>query len=131
DSVALDVLLAREAELGLDRQLHGETMAVPAALALHVEAAHRLVAREDVLEHPAQHVVGARWPVRGGRPFVEAPLRGAPAASQRLGEHVALAPPLEHALLHLDKRGVRIDAPVRRGRPGRVTPGSTQAPRAI
>lgn len=40
DAVRLDVLLAGEAELLLDRQLHREAVAVPAGLAGHVVAAH-------------------------------------------------------------------------------------------
>jgi hypothetical protein len=45
DAVALDVVLGVEAELLLDRDLDGQAVAVPAALALDVVAAHRLEAR--------------------------------------------------------------------------------------
>ena len=54
--------------------------------------------------------MGAGRPVGGRRALVEPPLRARPAAADRLGEHVALAPALEHALLELGEGGVRIDA---------------------
>ena len=60
---ALDVVLGLKAQLLLDLQLHGQAVAVPAPLAVHQAAAHRAVAREHVLEHAAEHVVGARAPV--------------------------------------------------------------------
>ena len=101
------------------RQLDREPVAVPAALALDVVPAHRLVAREDVLEHARQHVVEAGRPVGGRRSLVEAPLRRALAPADRLGEHVALAPALEHALLELGERGARVDRAVRRAGHGR------------
>ena len=46
------------------------------------------------------------------RPLVEAPLGRAGAAADRLGEHVALAPALEHPLLELGERGAWIDRAV-------------------
>jgi hypothetical protein len=99
DAVALDVVLGGEAELLLDRDLDGQPVAVPAALALHEAAAHRLVAREDVLEHARHHVVGAGAPVGGRRALVEDPRLSTLAAAHRLAEDVALAPALEHLLL--------------------------------
>ncbi len=118
DPVTLDVLLAGEAELGLDRELDREPVAVPASLALDVVAAHRLVPREDVLEHSTQDVVRAGRSVRGRRALVEGPLRSALPAADRLGEHVALAPALEHAQLDVGERRVWIDGPVRGRRHG-------------
>jgi hypothetical protein len=100
DAVALDVVLAGEAELLLDGDLHRQAVAVPAALALDVAPAHRLVAGEDVLEHAREHVVGAGAPVGGRRALVEHERLGALAAAQRLREDVALTPSLQHLLLH-------------------------------
>ncbi len=57
DPKALDVALGGEAELCLHGELDGQAVAIPAALALDVVAAHRLVAGEDVLEHAGEHVV--------------------------------------------------------------------------
>ena len=84
DAVALDVGLLREAELLLDRDLDRQAVAVPAGLALDVAPAHGLVAREDVLEHARQDVVGARAPVGRRRPLVEDPRLRALAAAHRL-----------------------------------------------
>ncbi len=112
DPVALDVGLRGEAELGLDGELDGQSVAVPTALALDPVAAHRAVPGKHVLEHPGEHVVGARGAVRGRRPLVEHPRIGALAAGERLREHVLLAPALQHALLQLGERGAGIDGPV-------------------
>jgi hypothetical protein len=50
-------VLVLNAQLLLDGDLHREAVTVPAALALDVVAAHRLVAGVDVLEHAREHVV--------------------------------------------------------------------------
>ena len=112
DAEALDVVLVGEAELLLDLELHRQAVAVPAGLARHVVALHRLVAREDVLEHAAQDVVRPGPPVRGRRALVEDERRGALAAADRLVEDVALAPALEHLLLELGERLGGVDRAV-------------------
>ena len=114
DAVALDVGLAGRADLLLDLQLHRQAVAVVAALALDVVAAHGLVAREDVLEHARQHVVRAGRAVDRGRALVEDEAVGALAAAQRLAEDVALAPALEDGLFEARERGAGIDRTVRR-----------------
>src|SRR4051794_29516894 len=88
-----------KAELLLDRDLDRQAVAVPAALAFDVVAAHGLEAREDVLEHARQDVVGAGPAVGRRRALVEHPRRRALAPAQRLAEHVALAPAREDGLL--------------------------------
>jgi len=50
DAVVLDLLLAVDTEAALDLELDGKAVGVPARLARHAIAAHRLVAREEVLE---------------------------------------------------------------------------------
>ena len=115
DPESLDVVLGGEPELGFQRELYRQPVAVPAALALDGVAAHRPVARKDVLEHAREHVVEARRAVGGRRAFVEPPARGVAPAPDRLGEHVALAPAFEHALLELGKRDTRIDGAVSHG----------------
>ena len=52
--------LRRDPELLLDLELDRQPVAVPARLARDVVAAHRLVARVDVLERAREHVVRAR-----------------------------------------------------------------------
>ncbi len=99
DAVRLDVLLAGEAQLLLDRQLDGEAVAVPAGLPRHVVAAHGAEAGEDVLEDAGLDVVGARHAVGGGRTFVEHPFGAARGLVQGLGEDLLLAPEVEHRVL--------------------------------
>ena len=101
DPVFLDLRLVLDPELLLDGDLDRQAVAVPAALAVAVEAAHRLEAREDVLEHARQHVVGAGPAVGGRRALVEDVRRRALAAAQRLVVDVELAPALEDLLLEL------------------------------
>ena len=106
DAVALDVGLGLEAQLLLDGDLDRQAVAVPAALALDVAAAHGLVAREDVLERAGDDVVGAGPPVRGRRALVEHVRLAALPAAHRLAEDVALAPALEDLLLELGEVGL-------------------------
>jgi hypothetical protein len=98
DAVLLDLRLVLDPELLLDGDLHRQAVAVPAALAVAVEAAHRLKAREDVLEHAREHVVGARAAVGGRRALVEDVRRRALTAAQRLVVDVEPAPALEDLL---------------------------------
>jgi hypothetical protein len=122
DAVGLDLRLRADAQVALDRDLHGQAMAVPAALALHQVPAHGLEAREDVLEDAREDVVGAGPPVGGGRALVEHPRLGALTAAQRLAEDVALAPPAQHLQLELGEGLLGVDrarhrcADSRRGR---------------
>ncbi len=103
DAVRLDVLLAVEAQLLLDRQLDRQAVAVPAGLAAHVVALHGAEAGEDVLEDAGLDVVGARHAVGGGRSLVEDPLGAALGLLQALGEDLALAPEVEHGVLQRGK----------------------------
>ncbi len=105
-AVALDVRLRGEAELLLDLELDRQAVAVPAGLARDEVAAHRLVARKNVLENTRQDVVGPGPPVGRGRALVEDEAGRALAAAHRFVEHVALAPALEHGLLEL-REGLR------------------------
>ena len=82
DAVRLDVLLAGEAELLLDRQLDRQAVAVPAGLAGHVVAAHGAEAREDVLEDAGLDVVGAGHAVRGRAGPRRTPTRGGPRTAR-------------------------------------------------
>ena len=85
----LDVGLAGEAELLLDRELDREAVAVPAALAVDLVALHGPEPREDVLERARLDVVGAGAAVGGRRTLVEGPRvarrRCAPRSSRRSG----------------------------------------------
>jgi len=80
-----------------DRQAVG----VPARLARHVVAAHRLVTRENVFEGTCEHVVNTRFAVRRWRALVKTEPRPILGLLQRLCKHVMLTPKLEHLLLEL------------------------------
>ncbi len=74
DPEGLDVALAGEAQLLFHGELHRQAVAVPAGAARDVEATHRPVAGEQVLEDPGFDVVGAGLAVGGGRTLIEDPL---------------------------------------------------------
>src|SRR5262249_30194747 len=101
DPERLDLLLRGDAELALDLELDRQPMAVPAGLSRPVVPGHGPEARIDVLEHPREDVVGTGPSVGGRRTLVEAPEGRALPLAQRPREDVALAPPLEDALLEL------------------------------
>ncbi len=106
--------LVLDAELLLDGDLDRQAVAVPAALAVGVEPAHRLVAREDVLEDAGQDVVGAGPAVGGRRALVEDVRRRALAALEGLVVDVQLAPALEDLLLELREGDVLGQGTMRR-----------------
>src|SRR5690606_7498900 len=97
-----DVLLAGEAELLLHGDLDGQAVAVPAGLARHAVAAHRLVAGEDVLEDAGLDVVDAGHAVGGGRALVEHPGRVALVLLDGTLEDLPVAPAVQDLTL---KRG--------------------------
>jgi hypothetical protein len=112
DAVALDVGLAGEAELLLDRDLDRQAVAVPAGAAGHVPALHGLEAGEDVLERARLDVVRARAAVGGRRPLVEVPLRPVGGGLQRAGEDLVGLPATQDLLLQggqVDLRGQRAE----------------------
>ena len=65
-----DILLGDTQSL-LDAQLHGESVRVPAGLALHMEALHGLVAAHDVLDGAGHDMMYARLAVGRGGSLVE------------------------------------------------------------
>ncbi len=99
DAEGLDVGLAGEAELLLDRELDRKPVAVPTALAVDLVALHRPEAREGVLERARLDVVGAGASVGGGRALVERPGLLARVAGDGLLEDVLLAPESQHLVL--------------------------------
>ena len=95
DAVLLDLLLAVDPQTAFDFELDGQAVAVPAGLARHAVAAHRLEARKDVLEDAREHVVGARPAVGRRRTFVERIQRRVAAQLYAFGEDALAAPELE------------------------------------
>ncbi len=92
DSVGLDIRLAVDSELFLDLDLDRKPVRIPARLARRVEAAHRPIAGEDVLEDPRQHVAVVRLSVRRRRPVVPDEARSAAAHLDALLENPVLFP---------------------------------------
>ncbi len=81
----------------LDLELHRQAVRVPAGLARHAVAAHRLVARKEVLEDARDDVVRAGPPVGRRRSLVEDELRRVLAALETLLEDAVLLPEGEDA----------------------------------
>jgi hypothetical protein len=106
--VVLDLLLAVDSEAALDLELDGQAVRVPAGLARHAVAAHRLVARKEVLEDARDDVVRAGQPVGRGRTLVEHVHRGVVAPHEALLEDAVLFPEREDARIErreVDARG--------------------------
>ncbi|MBS1252833.1 MAG: hypothetical protein MAG451_01875 [Anaerolineales bacterium] len=101
DTVLLDLAFAGEAEFLLDLKLYRKSMCIPAPLPEHMLALHRVVAREQILEHPRQYVMGSRQTVSRWRTFVKHVPRSVLAELQALGKRVLLPPQLQNFLFKL------------------------------
>ena len=101
DPERLNLLLAGDAELLLDLQFHGQAVRVPSAPAQGPEAAHGLVAQDDVLERAREHVVDAGAAVRRRRPFVEDEQGRIRAGALDLVRQISLSPRFEDRRLQL------------------------------
>ena len=128
DAVGLDLGLGAEAELLLHLDLDGQAVGVPARLAGHAVAAHRLVAREQVLDDAGHDVVDAGPPVRRRRPLVEHEQVAFGALRDAAAEDVALAPEVEDAGLERGEADAGVDGAEELGLghgwpPGRESPG--------
>ena len=97
DAVGLDLPLAVDAEAALDLELHRQAVRVPAGLARHAVAAHRLVAREEVLEDARDDVVRAGLAVGRRRTLVEDVEGRVLTALEALLEDAVVLPELEDA----------------------------------
>ena len=115
DPVGLDLRLAVDPEFLLDLDLDRQAVGVPARLARHVEPAHRLVAREEVLHHARQDVAVVRQPVGGRRTFVEDEAGAAAAALERTVENVGVPPEVEHVALDGGETVIAAGSLVRHG----------------
>ena len=74
-------------------------MCIPTSLTLHLEALHRLIAVEGVLDRTSQHVVDTRMSVGRGRTLEEYELRTALTLFDRAPEHVFLSPHLQDVIV--------------------------------
>ena len=102
----LDLGRPRDAERVLRKGLDRQTVRIPAKAALHVLAAHGLVARDNVLDRAGEQVTVVRQPRRERRPVVELVAFLALISREGLLEHFGLGPILEDVLLHLRELGL-------------------------
>src|SRR5215204_3666366 len=109
DAVALDIRFAFEAELFLYLDLYGQTVAVPAALALDPVTLHGLVPGDEVLESPRKRVVEPRPAVGRRRPLIEHEGPVLRPAVHRLLESVHLLPKTKDLLLEPREIYLRAD----------------------
>jgi hypothetical protein len=98
-AVGLDGGLAVHVELFFDLDLDGEAVRVPAGLARHVVAAHRLVPGEEILHDAREHVAVVGQAVRRGRALVEDPRLAVARALERFLEDADLPPERENLTL--------------------------------
>jgi hypothetical protein len=102
--------LADDAQVLLDLHLDGQPVGVPSEAAVDTEAAHRPVARHDVLDDAGQQVAVVRKVVGERRPVEEDVLPGAGALLDRTPERVAGLPALQDPFFQLRELDVFLDA---------------------
>ena len=88
----LSYILLGNAERFLHRQLHRQSVGVPASLALNLKAFHGLVAQYGVLYGASHHMVYARMAVGRRGTFEEYKLRSALALVDAFAENVVFLP---------------------------------------
>ncbi len=109
DAHLLDLRLVGQAEDPLGLELGRQAVGVPAEPTLDAMAAHRLVARHDVLDVAGQQVAVVRQPVREGRSVVEhelvRPVLAGRAGFDRGHEGAVGVPVREHVALDAGRSG--------------------------
>ncbi len=93
DAVGLDVLARFQAELFLDLDLYRQTVGIPAGLAIHTIALHRLVTTKGVLDRAPQDVMDTGPAVGRRRAFIESEVRAVGPGGGRGLEHAGFIPP--------------------------------------
>jgi len=91
---------ARETERLLRQRLDRQSVAVPAKAARDIMAAHRLVARNDILDRSGQQMAIMRQSRGERRAVIEDKLLAVLADFERLLEGILLLPELENLFLH-------------------------------
>ena len=97
-AVLLYLLLAVDAQLLLNLELYGQSVSVPARLALDVIAFHGAIAGYDVLHYPREYVTYVRLAVGGRRSVVEGKRGLAFVPCHALFKNFILLPPLDYLL---------------------------------
>ncbi len=99
DAYFLAYVFLGDAKRLLHAELHRQPVGVPASLAQHLVALHRLVAAYDVLNRASQHVMNAGHSVSTWWTLVENEGGSAVALLDALVEHVLGVPALQHFLV--------------------------------
>ena len=97
-----DVLLG-DAERLFNAKLHGESVGVPAGLAVNAESLHRLVTAENILNSAGHHMVDAGHTVGRGGTLEEDERSGTLAQLDTAAEQVIGVPLGEHLLVDTGK----------------------------
>ena len=108
-TVALDLILAVDAELFLDLKLNGQSVCVPARLTDYLCALHRMVARYHVLYNSCENMTDMRLAVCCRRTVIECVNRTCRAGRDTLFEDIVVLPELFDVLLALHEIQVRVD----------------------
>ena len=101
DAERLDVLLAVDAELLLDLDLHRQAVRVPARDAGDLAPLHRVEPADKVLDGAREDVMDAGPPVGGRRTLVEHERRPVRRRLERAAEEILRLPQLELPALEL------------------------------
>ena len=103
DSYLLADVFLGDAESLLHTELNRQSVSVPSCLAVNLEALHRLVTADDVLDGTSQNVVNARHSVCRRRSFIENERRMTFFFLYRTMEHVFFVPVVKHFAVHLSE----------------------------
>ena len=76
-------------------------MGIPTGLTLHLEAFHRLIAVEGILDGASQHMVNTGVSVSRGRTLEENKLRASFTLFYRAPEDILLTPHVQDIIIHL------------------------------
>jgi len=124
DTVTLDLRLTVDPERLFDFKLDRQAMGVPASLALHLEALHGLVARDDVLDDTRQDMTDVRLAVGGRRTVVKSEFWTPLPVADRLFEDPVLLPERQGLLFARNEFHVAVNFFVHRFPPAAAVRGS-------
>ena len=108
DAVFLDLLLALDADLLLDFQLHGKSVGIPSGLSGNLISLHRAVARHHVLDDSCQNMADMGLSVRRGRAVIKHICRAALALLHALFKDLIVFPEFQCVVFSLHEIQVGI-----------------------
>ena len=90
-----------DTQLFLHTEFHGQSVGVPACLAVHLVALHGLIAVKGILDAAGQHVVNSGMTICRGRSFKKDKLGTSLAFLNTTPEDIVLLPRVQHVVIHL------------------------------